>query len=539
MNFNYKWLVAAFIGFGLISCESDDDNGGDMAVELTAGSANFSTFVAVGNSLTAGFTDNALFIAGQENSMPNILAQKFAMVGGGNFVQPLMSDNTGGVLAGGNQILSNRLFFNGAGPAVLPGTPTTDIAVNNPTGPFNNMGVPGARSFELAFPGYGNIANLPNANPFFVRMASTPNATVIGDAAAQNPTFFTLWIGANDVLRYATGGGAAMDQTGNLDPTTYGPSDITDPNVFASTYAQLLGALTANGAQGVTANIPNVASLPYFTTVPYNPLSPENPDFGPQIPTLNGIFGQLNLVFAALGQADRSIVFDPNGPSPVVVRDEDLANLAPQITGALNASPTFPAFVQSFGLPPQAAPLVAALLGNTYGQARQATANDLLVLPSSTVIGTVNEDVETALIMQGLPAALAGQFAAEGITLPLEDKWVLTPEEQAAVTTATNAYNAAINAAAGQAGIPVVDMNSRLTELAAEGINFDGFNLASALVFGGAFSLDGVHPNSRGYAFVANEFLKVIDATYGSNFEAAGALASANDFPITYGPALQ
>ena len=28
------------------------------------------------------------------------------------------------------------------------------------------------------------------------------------------------------------------------------------------------------------------------------------------------------------------------------------------------------------------------------------------------------------------------------------------------------------------------------------------------------FSLDGVHPNSRGYAFVANEVIKVINAHY-------------------------
>ena len=48
--------------------------------------------------------------------------------------------------------------------------------------------------------------------------------------------------------------------------------------------------------------------------------------------------------------------------------------------------------------------------------------------------------------------------------------------------------------------------------------------LKSNLATGGAFSLDGVHPTARGYAFIANEFMKAIDVTYGSNFEASGNL---------------
>ncbi len=46
----------------------------------TNGEADFSNYVALGNSLTAGYADNALYITGQENSYPNILAQQFAKV---------------------------------------------------------------------------------------------------------------------------------------------------------------------------------------------------------------------------------------------------------------------------------------------------------------------------------------------------------------------------------------------------------------------------------------------------------------------------
>ena len=103
-------------------------------------------------------------------------------------------------------------------------------------------------------------------------MASNPNASILEDVLAQDPTFFTLWIGNNDVLSYATSGGLGIDQTGNPDPTTYGSNDITDPTVFAGIYATINNALTANGSKGVIINIPYVTSIPYFTTINYNPV---------------------------------------------------------------------------------------------------------------------------------------------------------------------------------------------------------------------------------------------------------------------------
>ena len=104
MNTKYIWLLLIFLGFTACNDVEDilEENNIDTTIEvlpeLTAGSVDFSKFVAIGNSLTAGFTDNALFIAGQENSLPNILSQKFALVGGGSFTQPLMNDNVGGLL---------------------------------------------------------------------------------------------------------------------------------------------------------------------------------------------------------------------------------------------------------------------------------------------------------------------------------------------------------------------------------------------------------------------------------------------------------
>ena len=506
--------------------------------EATAGSADFSTYVALGNSLTAGFTDGALFQAAQENSMPNLLAGKFSLVGGGAFTQPLTNDNIGGLLAGGMPIpgVNPRLVFGGSGPVNLsevvgPVSPTTDIVLNAPTGPFNNMGVPGAKSFHLLAPGYGNIAGLsldpPQANPYFVRMTgATPDARVLELAMAQSPTFFSLWAGNNDVLGYATSGGD-------------GTNPITDKPTFDFAISTLVGTLTSGGAQGVMANIPNVTSIPHFTTVPYNPLDPSNPDFGPQIPTLNTIFGALNQIYTVLGATERIVVFSDTEASAVVIKDENLTDLSAQITGALNANPGFPIFVQQFGLPAEAAQIVANLLGVTYGQTRQATENDLFVLPSSSVIGTINTEAVGALMAQGLPQEIAGQFSVEGVSLPLADKWVLVPQEQDSVQTSIDEFNATLSSAASGAGLAFVDANALLNQLADGGLTDGDYTLTANLVTGGAFSLDGVHLTARGYAVMANEFLKAIDATYGSNFEASGSLYNVGNYPTNYSPTLR
>ncbi|WP_299321614.1 G-D-S-L family lipolytic protein [uncultured Maribacter sp.] len=542
-NLKYLYISLGILAFTACNDPEDVDlNPVEMAEDLpvlTAGSSDFSNYVSLGNSLTAGFTDGALFQASQTLSIPNLLSQKFSLAGGGSFTQPLTNDNIGGLALAGTRIQGPRLVFGGAGPVSLESligdvTVTTDIALNNPTGPFNNLGVPGAKSFHLLAPGYGNIANvqLGLANPYFVRMTgATPDISVLEMAVSQTPSFFTLWIGNNDVLGYATTGG---DGTNPITPVSGAPGQG-----FDGSYGALVATLTAGGAQGVVANIPNVTDVPHFTTVPHNPLDPTDASFGDQIATLNGIFGQLNQVYDFLGVPERTIKFSETKASEVIIIDEELTDLSAQIAGVLSASPTFPAFVESFGLPAAAAPLVAGLLGSTYGQSREATADDLFVLPSASVIGTVNVESVGALMAAGLPQALAGQFSVEGITLPLEDKWVLIPEEQEEIAVATEAFNQIIAATASQAGLAFVDANTLLNQLANGGITSGDFTLQSNLVTGGAFSLDGIHPTARGYALLANEFMMAIDATYGSNFADSGSLLNVGDYPTNYPVTLQ
>ncbi|WP_431127710.1 G-D-S-L family lipolytic protein [Flagellimonas flava] len=505
-------LMLPLLGL-MVACEDDEApvamDPDPTPVEYTSGSADFSNYVAVGNSLTAGFSDNALFESGQAASFPNMLATQFALAGGGSFNIPFMADDLGGATLGGNPILGNRLIllFTPDGPAPTPksGTGTTEISTKL-SGSFNNMGVPGSKSYELLAPGYGSVTGvaLGTANPYFARFSSAEDATVIGDAAAQNPSFFTLWTGANDILLYATNGGSGTDQTGNFNPATYERNDITDPNVFAGSLDAILQAMTAGNADGVIANIPDVKDIPFFTTVPFAPLDPTNPDFGPQIPVLNAQFAGLNLVFQALGVPERQFVFSESAASAVIIKDEDLTDLSAQITGALVMNGVDAG--------------TAGVTGLLYGQARQANADDLLVLTSSSEIATLNEEAFAMLTGLGVDPATAGQLSVNGITYPLEDQWVLTPEEQTAIETAQTAYNATIAALATQYDLGLVDMNAKLDELRETGFpQTDGSVVTNVFATGGGFSLDGVHPAPRGYAIVANAFLEVINAKFGSN----------------------
>ena len=492
---NFKWLLLVSLTF--VACSTDDESVDPSSSDgspLTAGTADFSKYVALGDSFAAGFSDNALFIEGQNGAYPNILAQQFSLVGGGAFTTPLMSDNVGGFL--GSTTYTPRLYL--APPTTPTGSPSPSSVALPPysqyattnqatilTGPFNNMGIPGAKCIHLDYPGYGSSMG----NPYFARFASNPMATIVDDAVAQNPTFFSLWIGGNDVLGYATSGGIT-------------PSDITPPSVFDTKYNSLITKLTAGGSKGVIANLPYVNTLPYFKTVPYNPV-PLDAATAAQLNSTSA-YGAYNygitLAFAYLvGNglmtqtaadaeiAKRTISFYAGSSNSVVILDEYLTDLT-----AIN-------------------PALKSM--------RQATAEDLIVLPARSFIGTT---------VGGNPLYI------NGVSVPLADKWVLSKSEIAEIKAATDAYNETIAAAAANNNLAIYDARETMTQLSTKGIYSNGYTLTSNYVSGGAFSLDGVHPSPRGYALIANEFIKAINAKYGSNLKGV----SLYDYRIMFPPVL-
>ena len=291
-----------------------------------------------------------------------------------------------------------------------------------------------------------------------------------------------------------------------MNPATYGSNDITDPTVFASVYNSLVTGLTANSAKGVVANLPYVNTLPYFTTVPFNPLSTSvlgggNVAVGQatitQLNTL--LYGPLKSALTFFGAGDRINLLSTTVANPVLIKDESLPNLSAQLTAAF--TPTLGA-------------QTAAFYGAVFGQARQATATDLVLLPTQSAIGAA-----PTATTSGLGFAPPSPLDKFGITFPLQDMHVLIPTEVAQIKVATDAYNVSIKAIADAKGLAFVDAKAIMDKLSTTGLVGNNFTMTSTYVFGGSFSLDGVHPSPRGYALISNAFIDAINSKYSSTLK--------------------
>ncbi|MDB5002133.1 MAG: family lipolytic protein [Mucilaginibacter sp.] len=250
-NFKYIFILGVF-GF-LGACKPT------ITAPTATGSVDFTRYIAVGNSLTAGYADGGLYLTGQLNSYPSIIAKQMATVGGGSFAQPLFTTDqasgTGyqtltGFSSTGSPVLTPVVATAVRGSIPLPGLGTIPLFTKY-SGALENYGVPGIKLNDILNPAYGN------GNPYYERLlpgASPTNTTPYLDfVTAKSFTFFTNWLGNNDALSYATSGGAS--------------NDLTDKAAFATTYNTLITRLTATGAKGACATIPDVTTIPYFNTV--------------------------------------------------------------------------------------------------------------------------------------------------------------------------------------------------------------------------------------------------------------------------------
>lgn len=473
--------------FGDLTCDNSQVVP-PLSVPMTL---DVSNYVVVGNSLESGVIDNGLFRTGMENSMPTMLAKQFAKAPGRYpmpFKQALVNDDYGGLAAGGTRIFAQRLVLDLSWPApaamedflnaTLP--VSADLFLDAKQTELSNFAVPGARSFHYVLPGYGNVANLAagTANPYACRLTgNTPDKTMVELAVDRNPTFFSMFApGSNDVLSFATGGGV-------------NPSDLTPNNLFNASMHAALQALTANGAKGVISNTPDVTSIPFFTTVPY--MSIPIPD-ATTASGVNAVYSSYNSAMDAAvtsgsltsaEAAKRKIVFAP-GPNAVVMTDRHLTTLQ--------------------GLP----------------SIRQATTDDLILMTAAGVIGTNTDPVDP-------------QSSVFGLTEPLEDKYVLSHDERTLMYGFYDQHNQILEDCAQIYNLAFVDAKSAFQEIVA-GTTFDGIPIDGRLILGGMISLDGVHPTSKGYAYMAQKTLAAIDEKYGSNFVASNHVPHAREYATNY-----
>lgn len=203
-----------------------------------AAQVDFSRYVAVGDSLTAGFISASLTQSGQSASYPLLIFRQ-ATGSTSGFQQPIVSDP--GVPTG-------ALRLNSLVPLVIAPTPGRGTPTNiGLQASYNNLAVPGANVRDLV----ATVTDGGGLHDLILR----GRGTQLQQAVRQSPTFVTIWAGNNDALRAATSGRVIEGVT------------LTPLASFEADYRTLVNGLRATGARLAIANIPDVATIPYVTTL--------------------------------------------------------------------------------------------------------------------------------------------------------------------------------------------------------------------------------------------------------------------------------
>ena len=196
------------------------------------GGALFARYVAIGNSITAGYQSGGINATLQQQAYPVLLAKAM----GTPFNLPLLRD------PGCPPPLVNILTGERLG-----GLPDDFCAYRQVPPPriINNVAVPGAKVIDVLT----NLGEGTSANTLTLLLLG--GRTQLEAAAEARPTFVSVWIGNNDVLGAAIAGNPAL---------------ITPVNAFQQRYTQMLNELQAMGVQGgLLIGVANVTVIPHLS----------------------------------------------------------------------------------------------------------------------------------------------------------------------------------------------------------------------------------------------------------------------------------
>jgi lysophospholipase L1-like esterase len=236
--------AAAAVVLAFAACESKTDI---LEPSLSGGNEMFHSYVAIGNSITAGYQSGGINDSTQRQSFARLLATQmgtqyhYASLAMPGCPSPIASFPATRVLTG------------------LPAGATTPPAcalriASSVTDILNNVAVPGAYSADPT----SATTSESNALTTFILGGKTQ----VSRALMAQPTFATVWIGNNDVL----GAGAS----GILVPTpALGQKGIlTTLATFTTNYDSLIKVLTdsAPNIKGVLIGVVQVGGIPLLST---------------------------------------------------------------------------------------------------------------------------------------------------------------------------------------------------------------------------------------------------------------------------------
>lgn len=370
-------------------------------------------YVAIGNSLTSGVQNRGVRKDWQQHSYPALLAARMGV----DFQQAYVDSPGIGALSTPTNPVT-PMSMDAAGN-ISNGSPLANyqsLLSNKGAASYQNLGIPAIYSYDVSHASSTSTA-LDPTNVFF-DIVLRSEGTQLHQAVAQNPDIVTLWIGINDIFLGVING--TVDTTKSIVPPVF-PTATYKANmdrVFDS-------LLTKTHAKIFVANIPDLTSIPYVTTVP-------------------------------------TVVVDSNfqpvagGTIPVVTEEQNV---------------------------------------------------QYVLLPA---LGYLQAGI-------GIPTAIGGTGT------PLPAQLTLTQQEVATAQQLIKGYNTYLKskAAASSGRVVFVDAASVLSNVVQGKIaGLTGVWQPIAMKMGvtTAFSLDGFHPNNRGYMEVANLFLDSINSAMGKKY---------------------
>lgn len=207
--------------------------------------AEIKKYVALGDSISAGFQDGGLVDDYQNESFPKLLSLQLGI---SDFQQPLISQ------PGIPPIMVIKSLYPSI---VIVPKPGLGVPLNlTLPRPYDNLAVPGANTYNLL----STVTDGGGMHDLILRGLGTQ----LQQAISLKPDLLTLWIGNNDVLKAVLAGRVIEGVT------------LTPFSNFQSYYTQIITALRGNAsAKIVIANIPDVTSIPYVTALPIYLVDPQ------------------------------------------------------------------------------------------------------------------------------------------------------------------------------------------------------------------------------------------------------------------------
>jgi hypothetical protein len=446
------------------------------------GDINTENIIAVGDGFLAGAMDGALYSAGQQNSVASVFASQLSRSNEISFNQPKINAKNGFnfYASKGNQLYGKWIYrFQNQTDEKPKMILTAGELVEDYQGDktvLNNLAVPMLSVTQLL--------NYPDkTNPYVFRVFSDATQNISQQIIDKSTTLVLCWIGMNDYLKYAMNGAVEL-------------SNLTSVETFRNNISLLMNELIQKSDSKILlGNLISIENLPYFYFKTFDNLFLE----GQKLGAARARYKQFNL---AVSEFNRTVPEEQQ--RPYIDFYDNGSNPHSQ-----------PLVVVDNTLPDASYPD-----GSVLEKFRQLDKNEM-------VLHSVTDDM------------LENGF---GWLTPMEEQYYLTVSETELIINRISAFNSVIEEIAANfpQQIALVDINSKIAEVAETGktdawgdplsnnvIYFEGVPVGGSLYLNSIFSLDGIHFNQRGNAFVTNIFIQALNGKFGAKVKTVNI----NDYP--------